>query len=267
MNFNIHVLWRGWYSVTRLMRWEDYTTFLQLVLGFALVRSFRLTPQDAWLLFESLMILAPLLYGGLYTLNDVMDAKRDKLNSIKKQRPIPKGYVSRNKAFIFALLLIAGAGIGASLLSNVKLQIAVISFLFVNLFYTFVAKHIPYLELVVNALTHPMRVFFGAWLAGGTLPVYLYFIWFLGVSSGTVFRRIKEMTERNESSRPVLSQYSRFGLVYVFFIGIITCGILGLFTDGITRFAAFGWSIVLTFMYFAYFSSKNMRKLIEFAWR
>lgn len=267
MRINFTFLWRAWYSVTRLMRWEDYTTFLQLVFGFLLVKSFRITLSDISLLTEALIILAPLLYGGIYALNDVMDAHKDKLNSIKKHRPIPKGYISRNKAFLFALLLIASAGIGAMLLSNVKLQIAVIAFLFVNMFYTFVAKHIPYLELFVNAVTHPMRIFFGAWFAGGSLPVELVIVWFIGSFTGSVFRRIKEFSEKNERARPVMKYYSRTSLTILYSIGIVSCFAIGIVSLGHTRILALLWGIALLGMYIGYYKSIHIRRFIEFAWQ
>src|SRR3972149_1849902 len=73
-------------DVLRLIRVEDYGTFIQLVIGFVLAGG-----QDGWYLAGVLAILAPCVYGGLYALNDVHDAAADRLHPLKCTRPVAAG--------------------------------------------------------------------------------------------------------------------------------------------------------------------------------
>ena len=51
-------------QILRLIRVEDYGTFIQLIIGFILADG-----QDWWYLASALIVLAPCIYGGLYALN------------------------------------------------------------------------------------------------------------------------------------------------------------------------------------------------------
>ena len=135
------------------------------------------------------------------------------------------------------------------------------------MFYTFVAKHIPVLELIVNTITHPLRMIFGAWLAGGYVPNELIALWSIGIFTGSVFRRIKEYVEGNQHARPVMKYYSIKSLIFLYFSGIFLCIILGIIFSGIVQYFAFAWGLILSVIYIGYFRSNNIRKIIEFAWR
>jgi hypothetical protein len=72
----------------RLMRVEDYGTFIQLIIGFVLAGG-----RDWMYLAGALTILAPCVYGGLYALNDAHDADADRLHPLKKTRPVAAGRI------------------------------------------------------------------------------------------------------------------------------------------------------------------------------
>jgi 4-hydroxybenzoate polyprenyltransferase len=64
-------------QILRLIRVEDYGTFIQLIIGFILTDG-----QDGWYLASALIVLAPCIYGGLYALNDVHDMDADRLHPV-----------------------------------------------------------------------------------------------------------------------------------------------------------------------------------------
>src|SRR3989344_493898 len=99
-------------GLLKLMRpLEWIKTFGNMVFVALLATSFM--PFD-WALFLLAFIAAgPLLWGGLYTINDITDIEKDRLHSVKKNRPLPSGKISKNFAKVFAsVLIIASFAIG-----------------------------------------------------------------------------------------------------------------------------------------------------------
>src|SRR3989304_8063891 len=92
----------------RLTRWEDYFTFTQFVFGFLLANNFVISGEDGVLLVKTIFVLAPLLYGGIYTLNNIVDADFDRLTAKKVDRPIPAGEITKSQAGRISALLISG---------------------------------------------------------------------------------------------------------------------------------------------------------------
>src|SRR5689334_17795607 len=125
-------------DVLRLMRVEDYLTFVQLVIGFALAGG-----EDWWYLVNALTIFAPCIYGGLYALNDVHDVEADRLHPIKRTRPVAAGQISHQAASQFGIGLIS-FGVGAALMTDFKILLLALLFIVINLAYTFRFKTVPY---------------------------------------------------------------------------------------------------------------------------
>ena len=56
--------------------------------------------------------LFSLMASGIYVINDVIDAPRDKLHPHKSSRPIASGRISRESGIIFGIVLLVFAGGG-----------------------------------------------------------------------------------------------------------------------------------------------------------
>jgi len=248
----------------RLTRWEDYTTFIQFIAGYLIVKNFALQEIDFYRITKVLLILAPLLYGGIYALNDYIDAGLDKKHKIKKERPIPNGEIKRSSALILSIALIFLA-LTVSIYDPLVL-LMILSFLIVNVFYMFIAKKIPYLEILVNSLPHLMRFYFGFVLAGGAIDLISSAIYLIGVSNNSLFKRIRELEVYGPSVRPVLLYYSLGGLKKLFFLVIFIVCILTINFTGLPQIIGLFWIITNLLVYFAD-RNKTYRKLIDFAWR
>jgi len=248
----------------RLTRWEDYTTFIQFIAGYLIVKNFALQEIDFYRITKVLLILAPLLYGGIYALNDYIDAGLDKKHKIKKERPIPNGEIKRSSALILSIALIFLA-LTVSIYDPLVL-LMILSFLIVNVFYMFIAKKIPYLEILVNSLPHLMRFYFGFVLAGGAIDLISSAIYLIGVSNNSLFKRIRELEVYGPSVRPVLLYYSLGGLKKLFFLVIFIVCILTINFTGLPQIIGLCWIITNLLVYFAD-RNKTYRKLIDFAWR
>src|SRR3989304_8406220 len=184
----------------RLTRWEDYFTFTQLVFGFLLARNFVISGEEGVLLIKTIFVLAPLLYGGIYTLNNIVDADLDRLNPKKANRPIPAGEITKSQAGWISAILISIGVLGAYLV-DLRVFYMAVSFLAINIVYTFWAKHVPYLIIIANSITHLLRLLFGMWLAGSFQYGYVGPVFALGPINGNVFRHLKEVNDGGIEAR------------------------------------------------------------------
>lgn len=149
----------------QLMRFHFHASFTTVAAG-----CFLFAPSPSWNLLVPLaacwLCFNALVYGGLYTFNDVVDAAEDARHPVKRARPIPSGAVSRTGAAIFALALVGGGlALGHTLLPVPSFW-TLPGFIALNLLYTLATKRIPHLGLGFVAATHTLRLVLGASLAG-----------------------------------------------------------------------------------------------------
>lgn len=191
----------------RLIRFKYHVTFISVVLGallFADGTTMQLLKSIA-LLYLSFNVL---LYGGIYTLNDVADFKSDSRHPLKRNRPLPSGRVSVKAAYLFAVALIVGGLLTGFLLFRMEIFLIYLATLALNIFYTFAAKKVPYLELFVNSATHPLRFFMGVLLVSNAVP-YLLLLAVFAIAFGLAcVRRVVEMDVKGWEIRSVLKAYS-----------------------------------------------------------
>lgn len=254
-------------AFARLTRWADYGTFGQLIFGFLIGTGFAPTREQLFLLAKALFVLVPLLYGGIYALNDYRDAELDKKNKFKRSRPIPSGQIKRDTALAIALTLIASGLILAALI-DAKVLIMAISFLIVNLLYTFVFKNTRYMEIFLNAVPHVFRLLFGIWLVADPAPsTVLAAIWLVGNLNICVFRRIKEIEEKNFTARPVLKRYYKKTLASFYFVLMPALVILTFLDGWLEIVAGMFWLGFSVLVIAGYYRSKPLKRLIEEAWK
>ena len=102
--------------------------------------------------------------SGVYVLNDIIDAKTDKLHPLQKSRPIPSGKIKKRNALIFAFILIFSAfmilQIGGG--HNKGIFIAFGIYLLLNLAYSLKLKYIAILDIFIIASGFVIRLFIGA---------------------------------------------------------------------------------------------------------
>lgn len=186
----------------QLTRVELYRTFSQLVLGFTLGGGL-----DLAYLGVTLLILAPGIYGGLYTLNGAHDYRADRRHPTKRARPVASGRVSPRAATRLGVGLIGAGLIGAALFDHKVFALALL-FVALNLAYTYRLKAVPYVEILLNTVTHPLRFVGGLWLAGSAEHGPVVVASLLGGLVITTLKRIKERREAGLAARPVLRQYA-----------------------------------------------------------
>jgi hypothetical protein len=201
-------------GLLRLIRFQYHITFIGVILGAVLVaRGLPLAlAQSLALLYLSFNVL---LYGGIYTMNDILDAGSDRQHPLKKHRPLQSGVIRLPVAVLFSVtLIVAGLLTGYWLFGSavVALYVAILG---VNLFYSLLARQIPWLDIACNAAPHPLRFLMGATMAGGTAPLALLMAIFwlaFGIAST---RRTLEKDVPGWRARKVLETYSERELFWL----------------------------------------------------
>ncbi len=186
---------------------------------------------------KNLLIFVPLFFGGfysdlskvticivgfilfsfassiIYVFNDINDVEKDRLHSVKKNRPLASKKISIKNAYIVMFILVILVFLMALLL--LKLSVNSIAFLFVilyiilNLLYSKFLKNIVLVDVVVLVLGFLIRLFFGAYLIDVSISNWLY----LTVMSGAFYmgfgKRRNEIIKSNKNTREVLKFYNK----------------------------------------------------------
>ena len=198
----------------RLIRFRYHISFLVVILG-ALI----FAHGSLYLLLMPLLItyisFNIFLYGGLYTINDIADIEADKLHPVKKNRPLPSGRVSVASAFVFALSFIV-IGLAASYFYfGEAIFLMYILFIIVNQIYTHLAKGIPYLEVLFNGLTYPLRLLLGILLVTKVVPWILLIAILLSACGIAFMRRTFEKRYPGWQARKALKYYNGAALTFI----------------------------------------------------
>jgi 4-hydroxybenzoate polyprenyltransferase len=148
--------------------------------------------------------------SAIYLLNDVRDREADRNHPLKRNRPIATGELSVTTAVVAAALLAAAALALGATLGRVPLAL-LLTFVSLNLLYTWHLKHLVILDVMVLAVGYLLRVEAGAraisvevssWLLLCTLFVAL----FLGFSKRR--HELLLLADRAPDQRRVLTHYS-----------------------------------------------------------
>ena len=260
----------------KFIRFKYHHSFLVVVLG-ALLFSNSLTslPSLLKLLQQLLMLYVSfniLLLGGLYTLNDIADAKSDEKHPLKKNRPIPSGRVSTKSALAFSLLLTtAGFASGYALFSR-NIFYVYLAIFALNLFYTFVAKKVPYLELVTNSVTHPLRFLMGTLLGSQShtlplqapyFPILALFLLYLGLAC---VRRIVEKDVQGWEARKTLRFYPMPVLFSIQLLSFLAILAITAIDASVTKALYLLVTTAYLILVFGIYLFKPVRKLFTTVW-
>ena len=204
----------------RSMKWRFYFTAIQIFFGYTLVVWPRLGFPELFEMLWLFVIFGPLLHGGIYTLNDILDLEEDKRHPVKRKRPLASGQLALREAYMFAITLILLSFILCYFISP---HVLIFCFLFLvnNLLYSIILKKIPYVEIVANSLTHPLRFYTGVVAAGASAFHKIALLLWLFALSIAILKRKKEIMEKQQKSREVLRYYTNsFLRNFIVIVGI-----------------------------------------------
>lgn len=103
-----------------------------------------------------------MLAGAVYTINDLVDVEDDRRHPTKCHRPIAAGKVPEGVARLAAGVLVL-VGVGGTLWLDVRVGLAALAYLALNLAYSFKLKQFAYLDVGIIALGFVLRVVAGSY--------------------------------------------------------------------------------------------------------
>jgi 4-hydroxybenzoate polyprenyltransferase len=147
----------------------------------------------------------------VYIFNDIIDIEADRAHPTKKDRPLPAGTISMRNAVITIIILAVLVALFLPSL-NFKFKIFLLSYFLLNLFYTFIFKHIVLLDIFSIAAGFMLRVMAGAFVISVEVSSWLILTtMFISLFLGVMKRRSEIVLindESNKNTRKVLASYS-----------------------------------------------------------
>jgi 4-hydroxybenzoate polyprenyltransferase len=153
------------------MRPKQWTK--NIVLFVALIFSQNLFYGQYFLRVLEAFILFTLLSGSVYIFNDLIDIEKDRCHPKKSQRPLASGKLKTTNA-ILAFIFIGTVVLVFSFLLNIPFGVVALSYIILQLAYTFSLKHIIILDVFCIAAGFVLRVLAGAVVLD--VPVSTWFL-------------------------------------------------------------------------------------------
>ena len=123
-------------------------------------------------------LLFSLAASSIYVLNDYHDIEEDKAHPTKRNRPLASGKVSKSSAKVLIFGLMSFSIFGSMMLSFEFLAV-VLSYIALNIAYTFKLKHISILDISIIAVGFVLRMYAGAMLIDNSPSMWIVLVTFV----------------------------------------------------------------------------------------
>lgn len=150
-----------------------------------------------------------LVSGIVYTINDIIDLPYDKINPLKRKRPLASG---RLKIFYakLAVAILLPLSLAVSYLFNYKFFLIVIGYILLQTLYTLYIKNLPILDILSISFGSLLRVIAGTVVIDVSISSWLIICTLLLALLLALSKRRYELVTLNialESKRKVLKDY------------------------------------------------------------
>ena len=156
--------------------------------------------EDTFLVSIKAFIAFCAISSGAYFINDIIDAPKDRLHPVKKNRPIASGRLSVPLAAITAVFLILGAITLSSIYIGNFFAYSLVFYIAVQLAYSFYFRSAIILDSLVVASGFVIRVFAGGFAATTSISAWLA-LTTIGISLLLAFGK-------RRSEKTILSKYA-----------------------------------------------------------
>lgn len=173
-------------------------------------------PTQNFILALWAFIVFCILSSATYFMNDIVDAKKDSLHPIKKNRPIPSGKLSKKLAGFFALVLVTLGIFIAYTKVGRYFTIICFAYLLLQVTYSFYFRHIIIMDSLVVASGFVIRLLAGgvasfssvsSWLLLTTIGLSLLLAFGKRRSEKTILAKYQTNQPANLETRATLRHY------------------------------------------------------------
>jgi 4-hydroxybenzoate polyprenyltransferase len=152
------------------------------------------------------------LSSVVYIINDLRDREKDRLHSKKRNRPLASGKISpqnAKKLMVILLFILAALMYGMNLSQNMMYAAGILLvYLAVNIAYSFGAKNIPIIDIIILASGYILRVVFGGIIIDTGISFWLYLVITLCAFYLGFGKRRNEIMQQGAETRAVLKGYT-----------------------------------------------------------
>lgn len=146
------------------------------------------------------LVLFSIISSAVYCFNDIHDLEIDKQHPYKSSRPLASGAVSKTKATIISIFL-SVLSLGTSIVFfEIRMTVVFMSYLFLNLFYTWKLKQFAIIDIVVISLGFLLRLEAGSIAGECVLSKWIVIIAFLLTLMLALGKRREDACPKNNSS-------------------------------------------------------------------
>ena len=203
-----------------LLKFRYHLSFAGVVIG-ALLFAPNVDATLLWRLAIVYVSFNLLLYGGIYTFNDIADRRADEAHPHKRRRPIASGIVPVRVALTISVALVTAGLLLIAWLLPVRVLLASAGALAMNVAYSGGGRNLPFVDILLNSAPHPVRFLIGVTLVERTPPLGHLLAWLCLAAGVSCVRRIVEKGAPGSSSRSTLAWYSDAGLTAFTNIGLV----------------------------------------------
>jgi decaprenyl-phosphate phosphoribosyltransferase len=185
----------------------------------------KIFDSDIMLHVFSGFVCFSLIASAVYIINDYRDIEEDKKHPLKCNRPLASGRISKNKALILLIFLLAAGFIGAWFNRDKFLFVLSIYF-FLNVAYSFGLKNIPILDIIIIAIGFVLRVKTGAVIARIGLSEWLTIMVFLLALFMAVAKRRDDVLIKLASGNDMRKAVKGYNLDFINTILALICAVI-----------------------------------------
>lgn len=224
-----------------------------------------------WTQYVSLVLAAAMAFNLtssiVYIINDFKDMGYDRYHPVKKNRPLVSGAISPLEAYGLLLMLAGIVLVLIGLIGNPWVSLVLLTYLALNLVYSYGAKHVAYLDMAFVAAFAGMRVVVGFLVLG--LPIAWYMVGVvvtLFLFMKTV-QRLAEVSVEKVETRPALKYYAVRPLRFLMTIFLMVSVVLYFFAMSIVALPLVYTDVLYFFVLFAVHEymafSENRKNIAE----
>jgi 4-hydroxybenzoate polyprenyltransferase len=204
-----------------LLKFRYHLSFAGVVIG-SLLFAPAIDAPLLWRLAVVYVSFNVLLYGGIYTFNDIADRRADAAHPRKRERPIASGLIPVGKALAISVALVITGLLLIAWLLPVRVLLASAGALAVNVAYSGGGRNLPFIDILLNSAPHPVRFLIGVMIVERTPPIGHLLAWLcLAAGVSCVRRSVERAIPGSSASRLTLAWYSEDGLTAATDLGLV----------------------------------------------